>query len=395
MPSRPPVGEVRPTILVAPGPYKECLSAHAVARAMHIGICDILPSAKVLLRPLSDGGSGIAELLVEAGSGQMIDLDIFGPLGTPIRARYGLLQGGSTAVVESATACGLALVPKDQRRPLSSSSFGVGQLIRHAVEVSGATRVVVGCGDSATNDCGIGMAAAMGVKFAGLPADARPGGGDLTRITGIDSSGLSSALLRSEVVVACNLTSILCGPEGTSRIYGPQKGATPSDVDELERGVEHFAQLALRDLGLDLAFLPGAGGSGGLAASLYAFLPATLRYSLDVVGRFLKLDDLLSVASLVVTGEGMIDDRTATGKVACGLALKAKRFGLPVVAIVGAISPDHEDIYYNGIDVVASIQEGPLSYEESMRDAAPLITRATARVMRSIFRLRSRSVAAS
>jgi glycerate kinase len=370
-----------PTILVAPGPYKECLTAQEVATAMQQGIADIMPEATSILRPLSDGGSGISRLLVEETGGEMVQLDVCGPLEGSISSSYGILGDGRTAVVESASACGLALVPKDRRNPLQTTTYGVGQLIRHAVESRGARKVIVGCGDSATNDCGIGMAIALGVRFEGLDPTVAPTASDLSRIRRIDATGIPAVLKAAEFVVACNLTSILCGPDGTTRIYAPQKGASLSQVEELEPGVRNF---------VDIAFLPGAGGSGGLAGSLYAFLRARLLYSLDVVNAYLRLEELLEKSSLVLTGEGTIDDRTATGKVACGLALQAKRFDLPVVAVVGAISRDHEDIYYNGIDVVASIQEGPVSLEESMGRAPELIARTTARVMRCIFRLGKR-----
>lgn len=375
-------------ILIAPGPYKECLSAYQVARAMERGVREILGDAVVHVRPLCDGGTGIARVLVEATGGHLVETTVCGPMGAHVVAQYGMLGDGETAVIESASAAGLSLVPRAERNPLRTTTFGVGELIGQAVR-QGAKRIVVGCGDSGTNDCGIGCAAALGVCFnmVGGEQAGRPSGGDLSRIQGVDLSQVEGLLQNVEIIVACNLTSILCGPEGTSRIYGPQKGATPEQVEALHLGVQHFTDIVFEATGVDLSFVPGAGGAGGLAASLYAFFGARLLYSIDVVDKYLRLDEVLSTSDLVLTGEGTIDDRTATGKVACGIALKAKRYALPVVAIVGSIAEDHEDIFYNGIDAVESIAEGPCDIDYLMANAECLIERATVRVMRFSYRL--------
>ncbi len=369
-------------VLLAPGPYKECLTAFDVAFAMADGIGDVSPQIQTTLRPMSDGGSGLARILAKEVGGALLERTVEGPLGQPVAACFALLPGG-TAVIESATAIGLTLLPLPSRNPLRTSTFGVGQLIAAAAE-AGARDIIVGCGDSSTNDCGVGCAAALGVRFLDdrlLPIE-RPTGADLRRIRAIDTSAVSPALSGMRMEIACNLTSVLLGNEGTCRRYAPQKGANAEDVRELELGVGSFVDLVYRDKGLDLAFVPGAGGSGGLAASLYAFFGAGIRYSIDVVDRFVRLDSYFSQTDLVLTGEGKIDDQTATGKIACGVGLRAKRFDLPVVAIVGSIAQDCEDIFYNGIDAVESIAEGPCSLEHSISNAPALIRRATARVMR-------------
>lgn len=375
------------TILIAPGPFKECLSSPDVADAMRRGVMDILPGAQVIMRPLSDGGSGIKKLLVAATAGSEIPVVLTGPLGNPISTSIGLLGDGTTAVIESAAICGLALVSADERNPLHTTTFGVGEAIIYAVRVLGARRIILGCGDSATNDCGIGMASALGVRFGNVRPAAALTGADLSQIGSIDTSLLPSEFRMIPITVACNLTSVLCGSEGTSRIYGPQKGALPEQVAELETGVENYAATVRRDLGMDVSFLPGAGGAGGLAASLYAILGASLRYSFDVIDEFLQLDNLLKQSTLVLTGEGTLDDRTATGKVACAIALRAKKYNLPVVAIAGIVASDCEDIYYNGIDAAVSIQNGPLTHEESLRHARELITDSTSRALRMVFRI--------
>ena len=374
----------KPRILIAPGPYKECLNSFEVANAMRKGVQEALPQAKILFRPMTDGGTGLTKLLTEVSGGKIERVTIMGPLGDTTESYYGILNDGKTAIVESAAAIGLSLVPKEKRNPLFTSTFGVGQLIRKAKE-AGVKEIIVGCGDSSTNDAGIGCAAALGVKFFVQNSSAPlkfPTGLNLKDIVKIDSEDAARELNGIKITIACNLTSVLCGSEGTSRIYGPQKGATPEIVDVLHDGVEKFAELLYQDRKIDVAFVPGAGGSGGLAASLYALFGAQIVYSMDVLNKYINLGEYLVGTDLVLTGEGTIDDRTATGKVACGVALLAKRYDLPVVAIVGNIAQDSEDVFYNGIDAVEAISEGPITLEESIKNAPELIRRATIRVMR-------------
>jgi glycerate kinase len=379
----------QPSILIAPGPFKECLSSFHVSEAMRRGVDEILPEANVIMRPLCDGGSGFAQILTEGKAGRLEKVEVKDPFGEPRIAELGFLGDGRTSIIESASAAGLSLIPKEKRKPAVMSTYGVGELINQAV-VRGARKIIVGCGDSGTNDCGIGCAAALGVKFyknSHKPALNFPVGGDLINLTDFEYTNTMRRFENIEVIVACNLTSILCGPEGTTKIYAKQKGASPIDIDILHKGVEHFVDLVFRKCGVDMSYVPGAGGAGGLAASLYAFLGAKLLYSIDLIDQYLQLDDLLSQCHLVLTGEGRIDDRTATGKVACGLALKAKKYNLPVVAVVGSIDPDHQDIYYNGIDAVECICDGPMTTDHAIAEAPDLIQKATARVMRFIFKI--------
>lgn len=371
------------TILIAPGPFKECLKASEVARAIAKGVRDVLPQSDLILCPLADGGSGIKELLVAATNGAEVPIQVRGPLGEDLNTSIGILGDGHTAIIESAAICGLALTPIERRNPLHTTTYGIGEAILKAIEI-GAGRIIVGCGDSATNDCGIGMASAVNVAFGGCDPHQVLVGADLERLRHIDIAATQRQLAGVKFEVACNLSSVLCGDGGTSRIYAPQKGATPDDVLRLEAGVENFVDLAWRDLNRDVAYLPGAGGAGGLAASLYACLGASLRFSFDVVNEFLELDALLKRATLVITGEGMVDDRTATGKIACALALRAKRYNLPVVAVAGVISPDCEDVYYNGIDTIFAIQDAPMTLAESLCRAPDLISNATSRFMRMV-----------
>jgi glycerate kinase len=356
---------------------------------MKTGVEEIIPNASISIRPLSDGGTGFAKLLTDVTKGEIEDVVIKGPLYENIRSYFGILGGDrDTAVIESATAAGLFLVPKRKRNPLNTSTYGVGQLIFNAVE-KGFKKIIVGCGDSATNDCGLGCATALGVKFYDSNSKylGFPKGSDLPKISFIDYENAARKFSNIDITIACNLTSVLCGPEGTSLVYAPQKGAKPEQAEILHKGTKHFVDLVYKKCGIDLSFIPGAGGAGGLASSLYAFFGARLLYSIDVVDRYVFLDKYLSKANLVLTGEGRIDDRTATGKIACGVALKAKKYNLPVIAIVGSMAQDHEDIYYNGIDAVESISEGPMLLKDSMANAKKLIQRATTRVMRFVFKV--------
>jgi glycerate kinase len=372
-------------ILIAPGPFKECLTSDQVAKAIKEGIEELVSSVELILLPLSDGGTGISNLITKAKDGLIKRTRIIGPIGEKIESFIGFIDG-KIAIIESAAAAGLALVPPHKRNPLNTSTYGVGQLISKSLEY-GAKKIIIGCGDSSTNDCGIGCASALGVKFysknSSVPIS-HPTGADLRNIVRIEPGNIKNKFFDIEIVVACNLTSILCGPEGTTRIYAPQKGANPRQVRELEVGVNNFVKRIYEETGIDTSFIPGAGGAGGLAAALYIFMGARLLYSIDVIDKYLNLNNYLAKADIVITGEGRIDDRTATGKVACGIALKAKKYNLPVIAITGSVAMDHEDIYFNGIDAIECIADGPISLEDSMKNAYDLIKRAAQRVARYI-----------
>lgn len=371
-------------VLVAPGPYKECLPAEKVAEYIARGIERVLPTAHLTKLPLSDGGTGLTKRLTDATGGKIIPYRVTGPIGQPVDAFYGVLGDGRTAVIESAAAAGLSLVPPKQRKPLWTTTYGVGELIYAAIQ-KGYTRIIVGCGDSATTDGGIGMAQALGIRFYDRDDEGVPGGGGhLADIRQIDFSGLKVSLSDLEIITACNFSSILCGPEGTANVYARQKGASNTEVLLLNRGLENYAAILKRACGVDVQFMPGAGGAGGLAAGLHALLGATLRPSFDVVAEFVHLDSYLELTELIITGEGTIDARTATGKLPCALARRAKKYNIPVVAIVGTIADDADVVYEHGIDVVESIITKTLTLEQAIAHAPELITAAATRVMHSI-----------
>ncbi len=367
-------------ILIAPGPYKECLSADEVAAGIIDGINSVDSTHELINFPLCDGGTGFVKRLIERRNGNIRRSRVMGPLGYDIDVFYGEIDN-KTAVIESSAVCGLALVPLAQRNPFLTTTYGIGQLIDE-ISSRGFKRIIVGMGDSSTNDGGAGALQALGVRILDENnKDIGFGGGQLLRARRIDLSKYKKPNLE-EIVVACNLSSVLCGKEGTSHIYGPQKGATEKEVYILESSLENYAKLISEISGDDVRYLPGCGGSGGLAAGLFSFLGAKLRYSMDIVFNETGLEDKLKDVDLLITGEGKIDDRTATGKIACGVSLLAKKYNIPSIAIVGQIGKDEEDIYYNGIDFAIPICKGPISLEDSLKEAKKYLFETGKRVAR-------------
>jgi len=367
-------------IVIAPNAFKGSLSALEAATAIGEGIRNAVPDAELVLVPIADGGDGTVDALVAATQGERRTLRVRGPLGDPVDAEYGLIDGGSTAVIEMAKAAGLALVPKDKRDPRITTTYGVGELLQHAYD-AGARHFVVGIGGSATNDGGAGMAQALGYHLLderGL--ELPPGGLALKRLARIHVGGVHATWKRAEVEVACDVTNPLTGPRGASAVYGPQKGATPEMVAELDAALHHFAEIIRRDLGVDVEPLPGAGAAGGLGAGLVAFLGARLGPGAEMVMEALHLDERLTGAQLVITGEGRIDSQTARfGKGPAAVAHHAKNAGIPVVAIGGSIADETElRLLFDGLE--ATVVE-PSALEDAMAQARPLLVRAAIRLM--------------
>jgi glycerate kinase len=374
-------------VLVAPGPFKECLSADKVAMAIARGVRLARPELRVQLLPMCDGGSGFVDRIVTHADGRFIKTTARDPIGRQIEAVYGLVEhnGNRTAIIESAAVAGLALLDSNLRDPRHTTTAGVGDLIQHAVFESGCRHVIVGCGDSATNDGGAGMARALGVRFLDAGGQDLPeGGAGLRRLATIDVSSIADEIRQTQFRVACNVSSILCGPDGASAIYGPQKGASPETVIELDEALEVYAAAIYATNGDDVRFIPGGGGSGGLGAGIYAFLNGNLNFSINVVREFVNLDAAIQASSLVFTGEGCVDDRTSSGKVVACVALAAKKVSKPVVAICGSIGLGAERMYYMGLEGLFSITEGPTTIDASMKDAEILIEKTAFRIMQSM-----------
>jgi glycerate kinase len=357
-------------IVIAPDSFKESLSALEVARAIEAGFKAVFPEAQVLKVPVADGGEGTVQALIDATGGSLRTLAVTGPLATPVQASYGLTPGAGLAVIEMAAASGLELVPPAQRDPRITTSFGTGELIRDALD-AGARRFVIGIGGSATNDGGAGMLQALGVRLLDAAgADIGRGGAALARLERIDLSALDQRLKHCQIDVACDVTNPLVGPLGASAIFGPQKGATPEMVAQLEQCLQRLADVMRQDLGQDVASVPGAGAAGGLGAALLAALGARLRPGCEVVMEALNLEAALNGADLVITGEGRTDGQTVYGKAPIGVARVAARCGVPVIVLSGSLTPDSAAVHEHGIAAVFSAVRRPCSVEEALRDAA-------------------------
>lgn len=370
--------------IVAPDSFKGSLSAVEAAHYMERGIKTVFPQAGVMKIPLADGGEGTVDAIINAAGGRLVEAEVTGPLGLPVKAVFGVLPDNNTGVLEVASVCGLPQVPPERRNPESTTSFGVGELILAAV-VEGCRRVIVGLGGSATNDGGIGMAAALGVRFLAETGQlVKPRVSNLGLVAGIDYSGLDQRLSGVEVTGIYDVSSPLFGPRGASVVFGPQKGATPEQVRRLDALLRRLAELIHKAYGIEVDYLPGAGAAGGLGAGLAAFLGGRLVPGSDMLLELCKLDEFMAEneVDLVITGEGEINHQTVLGKVPVSVARLAKKHNLPVVAVVGSIGPGYEKVYQHGIDAIYSIIPRPMELSEAMQNAANLLENATAQLMR-------------
>ena len=369
-------------VVIAPDKFKGSLSAREAAEAMAAGVADAAPGLEIDLVPMADGGEGTVDALVAATGGTFREADVGGPFGEPIRARFGLLGDGRVAALEMASASGLVLVPPGRRDPTRTTTRGTGELVLAAIE-SGARRLILGIGGSATNDGGAGLAQALGYRL--LDAEGRdlgPGGGALADLDRIEPAGRDPRLEGIEIAVACDVDNPLCGPRGASAVYGPQKGADPAMVDALDRNLGHLADVIERDLGRSIRELPGAGAAGGLGGGLVAFAGGRLEPGIDLVIEAVGLADRLRGAGLCLTGEGAIDASSAFGKTAVGVARLARSLGCPTLALCGAIGPGADAVLDEGIDACFSICPGPIALDEAVANASVLLRRATSQAAR-------------
>lgn len=390
-----PDSSVNPSVhvIVAPDSFKGCLSAREVADAIEAGILAACPDASITSIPLADGGEGTVEALVTATDGEYVPTTVTGPLGEPVEAVYGILGDARTAVIEMAAASGLPLVPPNKRNPLLTTTYGTGELIRHALR-RGCRRIIVGVGGSATVDGGAGMAQALGIRLLdGCGRDIPRGGRGLGRLERIDpSASVIGPGDTREFLVAADVTNPLLGDEGAARVYGPQKGATPEMIDELEAGLARLAQVLRRDLDRDVANIPGAGAAGGLGAGLAAFLGAEIRRGAELVIEASGLCQHLKGADLVVTGEGRLDAQTAFGKTPAAVAAAARDADVPVIALAGSVAPDALSLHAFGIAAMLSVAHGPIALDEAMRPetARDLIARSAEQLLRALLATRTR-----
>lgn len=372
------------TILVAPSGFKESLSVDDVTRAIGDGIRRAMPEARILNAPMVDGGEGTVQALVRATGGQIIPERVTGPLGAPVDSFFGLLGGPGprTAVIEMAAAAGLSLVPRDQRNPMLTTSYGVGELILAALDMN-VDRILIGCGDSGINDGGAGLAQALGARLLDEDgAEIGPGGGELLWLHRIDISGLDPRLGRVQIDAAVNWHNMLLGPKGVARVFGPQKGATPSQVEDLDAAMNRWAAAIRATTGHDVGLARGAGASGGLGAGLIAFAGATLHPRFDIIQQYLDFDRLLDQADLVITAEGSLDGQSPFGKVPCEVGRRAEARGVPTIALAGTIGRGVDQTLDHGISAFASILKRPCTLEEAIRDGEKLLRRAAEDALR-------------
>lgn len=362
-------------IVIAPDSFKESLSAAGVASALARGLRQALPTAEIRECPLGDGGEGTLDAVLAATGGEVREARVTGPLGEPVTARWGWLAEQRTAFVEMASASGLELVPKARRDVRVATSHGTGELLRAALD-AGAERLVLAIGGSATNDGGAGVLQALGVRLLDGQGQAlAPGGAALASLASLDLTDLHPRLAAVEVVIAADVDNPLCGPQGASQIFGPQKGASPEQVRELDAALAHFATVTAATLGRDVSEQPGAGAAGGVGFAALAFLQATFRPGIEVVAELVGLEEALQDADLAVTGEGRLDGQTLRGKTPAGVLRLAQRHGVPVVAVAGSLGEGYDALYQQGLAAAFSLVPGPLSLEEALAQAEGLLER--------------------
>lgn len=370
--------------VLAPDSFKESMTAKNAALAMERGIRKVFPDAECVIVPMADGGEGTVESLVSMTNGEIIKTEVLGPLGKQVIAEYGLLGEGQTAVIEMASASGLELLKPEERNPLLTTTYGTGQLIKHALD-KGVSRFLIGIGGSATNDGGAGMLQALGVSFKDENGEELSlGGGALGRLHTIDLSGLDERLKDVKIDVACDVTNPLIGENGASAIFGPQKGATPEVVTVLDGNLAHYAEVMKVQLDKDIAHMEGAGAAGGLGAGLMAFLNAQLRKGVDLVIEYTGLEEKIQGADYVFTGEGSIDGQTLFGKTPFGVAMIAQKYSIPVIAFAGRIGKGVESLYENGFTAIIGILTGVTSLEDALKSGETNIEFAAENICRVI-----------
>jgi glycerate 2-kinase len=371
-------------IVIAPDSFKESLSALEAANAIERGFKLVFPNAVYSKMPMADGGEGTVQSLVDATNGKIEERIVTGPLGEPVKAFFGLIGDGKTAVIEMAAASGLHLVPVENRNPLVTSTRGTGELISAALDF-GVKHIIIGLGGSATNDGGAGMVQALGGRLLDeLGNDIGSGGGALSQIVTIDLTGLDDRLKDVQIEVACDVDNPLTGPRGASAIFGPQKGATPEMIDLLDKNLSHFADVAERALGKTFRDIEGVGAAGGLGASLLAFLNADLKRGIQIVLNAVNFEEVVKDADLVITGEGRIDSQTIYGKTPIGVAKAAKKYGVPVIALAGSLSQDSDVVYEHGIDALFSIVPGIVTLPDAFEHAAHYMERTARNIAASM-----------
>ncbi|EGR4213536.1 glycerate kinase [Vibrio cholerae] len=356
-------------VVIAPDSFKESLTAKQVCDSIQAGLARVWHDAKFVAIPVADGGEGTVQSLVDATQGRLVEVKVMGPQGKRVEAFYGMLGDNQTAVIEMAAASGLHHVPLVQRDPKLTTSFGTGELIRHALD-QGVTKLIIGLGGSATNDGGVGMLAALGARFTNADGDPiQLTGGGLRELTHIDLQDFDPRLQNCDILVACDVNNPLCGDKGASAVFGPQKGATPEDVQLLDGTLRQFGLLTEKVTGKMVLESAGAGAAGGMGAALLAYAQARLRPGIEIVLETVQLAHQVSDADLVITGEGRIDSQTVHGKTPMGVAKVAKRFDVPVLALCGCTGDNYQAVYQCGIDAVFAAVPRTMSLDDALKES--------------------------
>lgn len=354
-------------IVISIDSLKGSLTSIEAANAIKKGILSVDNKSDVVIMPLADGGEGTVEALVQGMNGEEKVISVTGPINEKVNATYGILKETNTAIIEMAQASGLPLVPAELRNPLNTTTYGVGEIIKEAIE-KGCRNFIVGIGGSATNDCGVGMLQALGFEFydendnlVGL------GGKVLKQIKRIKTDNKLKELDECNFKIACDVNNPLYGENGAAYIYGPQKGATKEIVKELDKGLKNFAEVVKKDLGKDIAHIEGAGAAGGLGFGFLGFLNSKLESGIKIILDEIKLEEVVKDADIVITGEGRLDNQTAMGKAPIGVAKLAKKHGAKVIAIAGCTTTDAVKCNEEGIDAYFSIVNKAMTIDEAMK----------------------------
>ena len=373
-------------IVLAPDSFKGNLTSLEVASALENGIKRVLPDATCIKVPMADGGEGTVQSLIDATGGEFIHKSVTGPTGNPVSARYGMLANSTTAVIEMAEASGLPLISDEQRNPLTTTTYGTGELMLDALN-HGATHIILGVGGSATVDGGVGMAQALGIRFIdkqGNEITEMGSGGMLDRIGRIDIQNLNPLVAAATITVACDVNNPLCGKTGAANVFGPQKGATPEMVKTLDANLAHLAAVIRSDLNKDVIDIEGAGASGGLGAGLFAFTGAVMQSGIDIVLEATGINRHLEGADLVITGEGQVDFQTAFGKTPSGVAKAARQHGISTVAIGGGLTDDANGVFEHDIEGLESACAREMTLAEAISNSPEHLANAAERVIRLI-----------
>ena len=368
--------------VVAPDSFKESMTAKEVCDAMEKGIKKADSAAEVIKVPMADGGEGTVDSLVDATNGQRVIVEVTGPLGNKISAYYGILGNGTTAVIEMAKASGLEILEKKKRNPMITTTFGTGELIRDALDHN-VKEIIIGLGGSSTNDGGSGMAQALGAKLLDQNNHQISfGGGNLDKLDKIDISNLDSRLQDVKIILASDVTNPLIGKDGASRVFGPQKGATPEMVEKLENNLQHYAKIIKRDLNKDVASVSGAGAAGGLGAGLMAFTTCKMRQGVDIAIEVTKLEEKVKSADYVFTGEGGTDFQTKFGKTPYGVAKLGKKYHKPVISLAGYLGEGIDSLYSEGFTAIFGIIPGACDLSTALKNGPSNVARTTENIVR-------------